>query len=133
MAEKPTLTAMEIKLVMLALDPSAQVGEIQNASIMFFNSLRKRGITSEGFGVTPGPAAKPTAANKPKPKPQQQRSGVTMPFGKHMGKEFHEIDPQYLQWVHNKWIPGLDDAGQKDWQWLATAIEQYFEDAGARL
>jgi len=122
---------MEIKLIRLALDPSAQIGEVQNASIMFFSSLRKRGVTFEGFA--PGASSKPGSVNTARPKQQQQSPGITMPFGKHRGKELDDIEPDYLRWVYNKWYPGLNAEGQKSWQWLLDAIENYFEETGERL
>jgi uncharacterized protein (DUF3820 family) len=116
------LTEMEMKLMRLALDPSAQVGEVQNAAVMFFNSLRKRGITYDFLNG---------AAKQSKP-PQKYKTRI-MPFGKHKGMEFDDIEPNYLRWVYNKWHPQLDNEGQKDWMHLMRDIEDYFELIGDHL
>jgi hypothetical protein len=118
------LTDTETKMMRLALDPGAKVGEIQNAAVMFFNSLRKRGIT---FDILNG---------KPQSQPQQQKQQhrpKIMPFGKHRGMEFDDIDPSYLRWVHNKWFPQLDDEGKSTWNFLMRDIEDYFELTGEHL
>lgn len=111
-------------MMRLALDPGAQVGEVQNAAVMFFTSLRKRGIT---FDILNGKPQQQQQRPQPQPKPK------TMPFGKHRGMQFDDIDPSYLRWVYNKWFRQLDEEGQKTWGFLMKDIEDYFEMTGEHL
>lgn len=104
----------EKKFIRLALDPAAKKGEIDNAAVMFINSLRARGVTPEKLDLTPGANV---ANNKKR---------YTFPnWGKHKNQHFDQIDPSYLLWVKHKWYPNLDDEGKRSWAYLYNEIEEY--------
>jgi hypothetical protein len=93
-ANEGVFTELEQKLIRLALDSSAQVGEIQNSALMLIESLRRRGMRPEIliFGSELKESERPFTAF------QQARRRV-MPFGRHRGRRLDAIEPSYLKWA----------------------------------
>ena len=103
----------EMKLARLALDPAAQKGEIDNAAIMFFRSLRGRGIMAEQFRI-----GNTSEQNK-------RKKNIFPDWGKNANLPFDAIDHTYLRWILRVWFPKLDDEGKQSWSWLKVEIEEY--------
>lgn len=103
----------EKKFIRLALDPAAKKGEIDNAAVMFINSLRARGIMADQLDLTPGASV----ANS--------KFKYIFPWGQHKHKHFDEIDPGYLRWVNRVWYLKLDDEGKDRYKILYNEIKDY--------
>jgi hypothetical protein len=107
-------TDKETKLALLALDPAASEGEIQNCSIALIRSLRRRYRDGHALlrDIAQQSASPPAAVTVHNP-----YANVRMPFGKHRGKRLRDISADYLLWTlancHN-----LDPH-------LRTAIKRY--------
>jgi Putative quorum-sensing-regulated virulence factor len=80
------LTERELKLLRLALDPSAASGESRNAGAAFIDALRKRNVSAYDLTVSINRAC-------------DQVGDARMPFGKHKGDRIRDIDPDYLSWL----------------------------------
>jgi len=103
----------EKKFMRLALDPAAMKGEIENAAVMFFSSLRARGVMANQFDLTPGA----NVANS--------KYRFIFPWGQHAGKHFDQIEPGYLRWVNRVWYPKLDEEGKDKYTTLHNEIKEY--------
>jgi uncharacterized protein (DUF3820 family) len=85
-------TAVEQKLLRLALDEAAQPGEIQNSAVKLIESFRRR-------------AVKPEALIQQQPAEWQlsvelgRAAQLKMPFGRHKDRRLDVIEPDYLRWV----------------------------------
>jgi hypothetical protein len=116
---------MERKLLRLALNPSAQGGEITTSAVKLVESLRKRGVDSsqienalEGSNGAGGMIE--PAISKP------DWGLVQMPWGKHKGSLLMDIPPSYLQWALRTWAP--DTPGRQE---LLDAIKNFLNQANA--
>jgi len=122
---KVELTEKELKLIRLALNSAAQPGETKNAGAALAASLRARGISAQeleslvsrkgnnGGWFTP---QKPTTVNW---------GNCKMPFGKHKEERFKEIDPSYLDWVHD-WLVEDDERASR-FSRLIEQLEKFLE------
>jgi Putative quorum-sensing-regulated virulence factor len=79
------------KLILLALDPHAAPGEVDNAAVALVHSLRRQ--YSDGFSFLA------ELTDKRPPEPDNRYGETQMPFGKHKGRQLRDIDPTYLLWV----------------------------------
>src|SRR6266446_9691723 len=77
--------AREVKILRLALCPSAGQGEIESAAVRLIRSLRRRGATVES--IIP-------VQSSEGPNPGE----VVMPIGKYKGWPIREIPEHYLAW-----------------------------------
>lgn len=102
------LTNTERKLLTLALDPSAAVGEVENSSLMFVASLRKRNMDAYTFLASLSEGS------------EDNLGTCRMPFGKHKGKMLREIPIDYLLWARRD----LKDGSAK------TLIQEYLKKKG---
>lgn len=108
----------EQKLIRLALDPGAAPGELQNAAMMVFKSLKARGIMADAlFGNQPPPP----------PPPPKSPKYIFPDWGKYAGMPFDQIERSYFHWLLRVWFPKLDDEGRKSWNWLQTEITEYLK------
>ena len=81
------LTAIELKLLRLALNQSAQGGEISTSAVKFVESLRQRGISSSQVEEALCSEVVP-------PKQWRPDYGLSaMPFGPRKGERFMDISP----------------------------------------
>ena len=87
-----TLSGKPLKLLTLALNDAAKIGEWQNAAVAFIGAMRKSGTGIDAFT---SPAWSAPAWSPP---PVWKR-GVVMPFGSHKGERLSEIPTDYLQWL----------------------------------
>jgi Putative quorum-sensing-regulated virulence factor len=117
------LSELERRLVRLALDSSAQGGEISTSATKLIKSLRSRGVDGSVLlnALEGGTDGAEVAVRMSRPD-----WGLTvMPWGKFKGQMFADIQPDYLRWAQ-QWI--LEDekraARFKD---LAYAIEQFLK------
>jgi hypothetical protein len=69
------------KLLRLALCPASPVGEFEMAAVAFIRQARLDGETFERFF------------------PTVKERKHTIPFGKHAGEPFDQIDDGYLEWA----------------------------------
>lgn len=133
------LSERTLKVMNLALAPSAIEGEWHAAAIRFFFILRKEKVTVESLGLgkdsgwrpPPGPSCSPPPKpEKAKPAPQPEarkpwhtRPPKTMPFGRHKGEEFPDIPSDYLAWLKSQEFvkDGLREAVEKE---LAQRAEE---------
>lgn len=120
-----SLTETELKVIALALNPSAEPGEWESAARRFVALLRKRGATSEEFNQTTG--------GDPLVMPQTVVDwGLTIcPFKKHKGEMFRDIDPSYLRWCLG-WIGSEPDLQAKFGD-VANAIRAFFKQSGSKI
>jgi uncharacterized protein (DUF3820 family) len=93
-AHRGVFTELEQKLLRLALDSGAQVGEIQNSALMLIESLRRRGMRPEAL-ILGSELRAPSESDTPLDKARR----LKMPFGKHRGRRLDVIDPSYLRWA----------------------------------
>jgi len=91
------LSERERKLLQLGLGIGAYNGEIDNAAVMFFRSLRARGVNAEQIEEATGPTSVVSPGDVIYTRPDY---GLTqMRFGKHKGELFKDIPPAYLGWL----------------------------------
>jgi hypothetical protein len=109
----------EQKLIALALDEAAAVGEVQNSAIMLIQSLRKRGMRPEAL-ILGSELRAPSRLDTPLERARRR----TMPFGRNRGRRLDCIEPSYLQWV-------LDEADYASLE-LKEAIRLVLAAGGAR-
>ena len=108
----------EQKLIRLALDPGAADGELQNAAVMIFRSLKNRGIMADAL-----------LNGKASSFHQQSKSSryIFPDWGKNAGKPFDLIERQYLYWIIRVWYAKLDEDGKQSWRWLNDEILEYLK------
>jgi hypothetical protein len=85
-------TAVEEKLLRLALDEAAQPGEVCNSAVKFVESLRRRGVKAEAF-------TRPLQPPELFPTKLDRARVLKMPFGRHRGRRLDVIEPDYLKWA----------------------------------
>jgi hypothetical protein len=106
-----------VKLLLLALDPQAAPGEVNNAAIAFVRSLRRR--YPDGFAFLAALTDTREPPHYRPPEPVNRYGDTRMTFGKYRGRRLRDIDPIYLLWV-------LDNCTNAD-PYLKTAIRRYLE------
>jgi len=87
----------EEKLLWLALDQSAQPGEVRNSAVALIESLRRRGMRPESLIL----GSQLQVSRRPETTLAQARLRI-MPFGKHRGRRLEAIEPAYLRWALRK-------------------------------
>jgi hypothetical protein len=85
----------ERKLVLLALDSSAQPGEAAGAAAALFRSFKKR--YADGYKFLAELGAR--EARNQFPSLTVNYGLVTLPFGKHKGRRLRDVPPDYLLWM----------------------------------
>jgi hypothetical protein len=123
MAPAFELTGLERKLLRLALCGSAQGAEVTTSAAKLIESWRSRGVDSAAVE-----SALENGNNAPEPAIVMSRPdfGLTrMPFGKHRGQMFMDLEPSYLRWTR-RWINESADRALK-FEDLANAIEQFLQ------
>ena len=109
-------TAKELKLMALALNVSSTKGEVDNAAVMVIRSLRDRKIEVSMLN----------GYEKPKQEKSEVDWGKTkLNFGKHKGKTFKDVPPDYLIWLR-AWIREDSDR-MANFKYLTIAINKYLE------
>lgn len=111
-------TELECKLIALALNGSAQPGEIDNGAVMLLRSLRARGVKPEDL-IGGLQVSGPPIYSRP------DYGTCTMPRGKHKGEMLKDIRPSYLMWVLD-WIAETPDK-QAKWVDLADQIQGFLD------
>jgi uncharacterized protein (DUF3820 family) len=89
----PVFTQLERKLIALALDEAAAVGEVQNSAVMLIQSLRRRGMRPEAL-ILGSELRTPSLSHTPLERARRFR----MPFGRHQGRQLQAIEENYLRW-----------------------------------
>jgi hypothetical protein len=90
------LTALEEKLLRLALCPGVQPGEIETASQALIESWRRRKLPAKAL-LAQGADQRP--AVQPPRQPAFSPGDVLMPFGKCRGLPLRRIRRSYLCWI----------------------------------
>jgi hypothetical protein len=86
-----------IKLLVLALDPEAEPGEVDNAACALVRRLCNR--YQDGYPFLNELTGQPEQIGLLEP---STRYGETrMTFGRHKGERLRNIDPSYLMWALN--------------------------------
>jgi hypothetical protein len=121
------LTDREQKFLELALNAGSLPGEADNAAVLFFRSLRKRGVGigqfTECIGSLNGSGAPPPIKSAP------DFGMCTMPWrkSKHYGKMFMDIPPSdlisSLRWINE------DPERAKSMATLAIQIQGFLNQA----
>jgi hypothetical protein len=97
------LTALETKLLRLALNEGAAPGEVSISAQKLVESLRRRGISAEAIESTFQDAREPVMEAK---KWSPDFGLCTMPWGRHKGERFMDISPHELKsamyWAQSK-------------------------------
>jgi putative quorum-sensing-regulated virulence factor len=97
------LDPREIKLVLLALDAAAAIGERDSAALAFMRSLGKR--FRDGHALVTALEARGKEIIRERvvlKKAESPYADVLMRFGKHKGKPLREVPADYLCWVLRK-------------------------------
>jgi hypothetical protein len=105
------LSDQQKQFVILSLDPAASEGEVANAAIAFFRSLRAQAV--DGYELL----TQLTGA------PQSERSiyaGTILPFKKYRGARLDEVPIDYLLWL----LDNVDTMSRS----LRKAIERFLQD-----
>jgi hypothetical protein len=102
------LSALQQKLITLALDPAAQPGEISNAAVKLVESWRKEGKRLEDIFGDNQTAIAQYVNWAP------DYGLCVLNFGKHKGKEFKDIPPSYLRWLKEEKEKGLAESKYPD-------------------
>jgi hypothetical protein len=105
------------QLLLLALDPSAASGEVDNAAIAFVRRLRRQ--YSDGHAFLAALTDKPEPPRQPPPNAVSVYGTVRMTFGKYRDRRLRDVPPEYLMWV-------LDTCRNAD-PYLRTAIRRFLE------
>jgi hypothetical protein len=90
------LRPIEMKLLALALDPAAQVGEIAAAASKLINALRARGVSTVEvmrYGSTPASSTVDTTLAR--------ALATRMPFGKYKHRPLRDVPLSYLHWTRD--------------------------------
>jgi hypothetical protein len=106
------LTTTERKLLLLAFDRAAPVGEIASAGACLIKQLRKR--FPDGYILL-------AELDGSHDSEDSKYGSVTMPFGKHKGRHLAQIPADYLYWI-------LDNCVHLDRR-LRRAIERHLENS----
>jgi len=90
------LNDIEMKLLRLALDSGATIGESEASAIMFIRKLRARNAAADDLFSQPGYNNIPDHSFNRRDYADEYH---TMPFGKYRGEPLEDIPPSYLIWV----------------------------------
>ena len=112
------LSDQQRKLIMLALDPGAPLGEVDNAARAFIKGLRKEYKDGHEFIAALGNGA-PSAL---KPLEGVNYGNVALTFGPHKGKLIKEVDPGYLMLVLDTLPPARIN------KYTRIAMQRYLRD-----
>jgi hypothetical protein len=93
-AEGSVFNSLERKLIALALDEAAAVGEVQNSALMLIQSLRRRGMRPEAL-ILGSQLLAPSLSHTP----LERARRLKIPFGRHKGRRLDVIEPSYLRWA----------------------------------
>jgi hypothetical protein len=117
------LSDLERKLLRLALCSSAQGGEIAASAQKLIESWLNRGVESVAIE-----SALDGGSNGSEPVIRMSRPDyglTTMPFGRHKGSMFLDIEPSYLRFIRG-WINDAPDRAAR-FKELAEAIEHFLQ------
>lgn len=122
------------KLLALALNPSAEEGEWQNAAVMCVRQLRKDGVKPEDIRIGKQTSGNPLLdalfgvggvsftrterqrrAYTPSPPPPPTKFPSKMPFGKYKGYLVTDLPMEYLNWLSTwfKSVNGFEELKQE--------------------
>jgi uncharacterized protein (DUF3820 family) len=87
-------TPTEARLLRLALNDGAQVGEIQNSAVMLIKNLRRRGMRPEALILGSELAAQEEQLSAALDRARRR----VMPFGRYKGRQLQAIEENYLRW-----------------------------------
>jgi hypothetical protein len=108
----------EKKLLLLAFDPAASVGETVNAvNVLALHWLKKYADGHELVQALENGETK--IKERIVYRTQSPFASTVLGFGKHRGKRLDEVDPSYLLWI----LKNFDDL----WEETREAIERYLQ------
>jgi len=117
------LSELERRLVRLALDSSAQGGEISTSATKLIKSLRSRGI--DGFVLLNALEGGTDGAEAAVQMSRPDWRLTVCPFKKHRGEMLRNIPPSYLRWILG-WIKEAPDRAAK-FKDFVHAAEQFLQ------
>jgi hypothetical protein len=114
-----SLTQLEVKLLHLALNKAAAMGEIENSARMLISSWRQRGVNAAE--IEQALSVEPLAIKPLRPDP-----GLTpMAWGKHRGKIIADVPPSVLRNAV-RWARETPDVARKFAQFISD-VEQFLQ------
>ena len=114
-----TLSPLESKLLHLALNKAAAMGEVENSARMLIESLRRRDV--QASDIEQALAKEPLTIKPLRPDP-----GLTvMAWGKHRGKIIADVPPSYLRY-QLEWARSVPDVARKFASFISD-VEQFLQ------